>query len=175
MAWLFAPKAHEARNRNRERYWAYFRAGGVETASDFIKERTRVHLENGAPPKDSAVMNTGFDTALISNYIGIAFWSVYHTLSHPGLLEAVRDEAAKAVVKGDKDGEYTLDLSILRTSCPLLVSVVQETQRVKVVHANIREVIRDTNISAGGKDYMLKKGNYVQLHGPPVLRSKEIW
>lgn len=120
-------------------------------------------------------MNTGLDVALLSNYTGIAFWTVYHVLSHPGLLEAVRDEAEKAVLRGDKEGDYTLDVSVLRTSCPLLVSVLQETQRLKTTVANIREVISDTSISAGGKDYMLKKGNYVQLHCPPVLRSKELW
>lgn len=175
LAWLFAPKAHKARNEHSARYWAYFRSGGVETASDFIKERTRILIENGSPPMDAAHINTGLDVALISNYAGVAFWTVYHVLSHPGLIQAVRDEAAKAVVGGDKNGDYTLDVSVLRTSCPLLVSVLQETQRLKTTHANIREVISDTSISAGGRDYMLKKGNYVQLHGPPVLRSKELW
>lgn len=175
LAWLFAPKAHKARNNNCERYGAYFRAGGVENASDFIKERTRVLVENGAPPMEAAAMNTGFDVALISNYTGIAFWTVYHVLSQPRLLEAARREAEKAVIRDREDGDYTLDVSVLRTSCPLLVSVMQETQRLKMTHANIREVISDTSISAGGKDYMLKKGNYVQLHTPPVLRSKELW
>lgn len=175
MAWLFAPKAYKARNDHSARYGAYLRAGGVETASDFIQERTRVLIENGAPPMEAASMNTGLDVALISNYAGIAFWTIYHVLSQPGLLEAVREEAEKAVVRGEKEGDYTLDVSVLRTSCPLLVSVMQETQRLKTTIANIREVISDTRISAGGKDYMFKKGNYVQLHCPPVLRSKELW
>lgn len=120
-------------------------------------------------------MNTALDVALITNYTGVAFWTVYHILSQPGLLEAARQEAEKAIIKVDEDGDYTLDMSVLRTSCPLLVSVMQETQRLKTTHANIREVISDTNISAGGKDYVLKKGNYVQLHSPPVLRNKELW
>ncbi|KAK7740367.1 hypothetical protein SLS63_001570 [Diaporthe eres] len=175
LAWLFAPKAHKARNNHSARYRAYFRAGGTETASDFIRERTRAFIENGAPPLEAASMNTGLDVALISNYAGIAFWTVYHVLSQPGLLEAVRDEAEKAVVRGENEGDYTLDVSVLRTSCPLLVSVLQETQRLKTTVANIREVISDTSISAGGKDYTFKKGNYVQLHCPPVLRSKELW
>lgn len=46
LAWLFAPKAHN----NYARYGAWYRAGGVENASDFIKERTRVLIENGSPP-----------------------------------------------------------------------------------------------------------------------------
>lgn len=175
LAWLFAPKALKALKNNSARYGAYYRAGGVETASDFIKERTRVLIENGSPPMDAAHMNTGLDVALISNYTGVTFWTVYHVLSHPGLLEAVRDEAEKAVIRGERDGDYTIDVSVLRTSCPLLVSVLQESQRINSVHANIREVISDTSISAGGKDYMLKKGNYVQLHSPPILRSKELW
>lgn len=120
-------------------------------------------------------MNTGLDVALIGNYAGVAFWTIYHVLSRPGLIEAVRNEAERAIVVGEKDGDYTLDVSVLRTSCPLMVSVLQETQRLKIMHANVREVTSDTSISAGGKDYMLKKGNYVQLHGPPVLRSKELW
>ncbi|POS78972.1 hypothetical protein DHEL01_v202630 [Diaporthe helianthi] len=175
LAWLFAPKAHKARNDNRERYGAYYRAGGVENASDFVKERTRILIESGAPPMEAAAINTGFDVALLSNYAGIAFWTVFNVISRPGLLEAARQEAEKAVVRGGEDGDYTLDVSVLRTSCPLLVSVLQETQRLKMLHANIREVISDTNISAGGKDYRLKKGNYVQLHVPPILRSKELW
>jgi hypothetical protein len=175
LAWLFAPGALKARNDNCARYGAYFRNGGVDDASDYIKEKTRILIENGAPPMEAIAMNTGFDVALISNYTGIAFWTVYHILSQPGLLEAARREAEKAVIRGENGGDYTLDLSVLRTSCPLLVSVMQETQRLNMTHANIRAVISDTNISAGGKDYMLKKGNYVQLHVPPVLRSKELW
>lgn len=175
LAWLLAPNAYKARNDNCARYGAYYRAGGVEHASDFVKERTRVLIENGAPPMEAAAINTGFDVALLSNYTGIAFWTIYNVISQPGLLEAARKEAEKAIVRGEGDHDYTLDVSVLRTSCPLLVSVLQETQRLKTWHANIREVISDTKISAGGKDYMLKKGNYVQLHTPPVLRSKELW
>lgn len=120
-------------------------------------------------------MNTALDIALITNYTGVAFWTLYHVLSHPSLLEAARQEAEKAIIESEEDGDYALNMSVLRTSCPLLVSVMQETQRLKTTHANIREVMSDTNISAGGKKYMLKKGNYVQLHSPAVLRSKELW
>lgn len=124
---------------------------------------------------DAARINTGLDVALISNYAGVAFWTIYHVLSHPGLISAVREEVGKAVVKDEKGGHCTLDVSVLRISCPLLVSVLQETLRLKTTQAHIREVISDTTINAVGKDYMLKKGNYVQLHSPPVLHSKELW
>ncbi|KAG8164472.1 hypothetical protein KVR01_006390 [Diaporthe batatas] len=176
LAWLFAPKAHKARKDNCARYGAYYRAGGVEHASDFVKERTRILIDSGAPPMEAVAINTGFDVALLSNYTGIAFWTVWNVISRPELLAAARKEAETAIIRGgDGDADFTLDLSVLRTSCPLLVSVLQETQRLKMWHANIREVISDTKISAAGRDYMLKKGNYVQLHGPPVLLSKELW
>ncbi|KAK2607016.1 hypothetical protein N8I77_005728 [Diaporthe amygdali] len=175
LAWLFAPKAHKARNNNSVRYEDYARAGGFETASDFIKERSRALIDNGSPVEEAARMNTGLDVALISNYAGIAFWTVYHVLSHPGLITAVRDEVEKAVVRAENEEDFTLDVSVLRTSCPLLVSTMQETQRLKTTHSNIREVISDTKITAGGKDVLLKKGNYVQLHGSPVLHSQELW
>jgi hypothetical protein len=175
LAWLFAPNAHKSRKKNCERYGAYYRAGGVESASDFIKERTRVLVENGAPPLEAAAINTGFDVALLGNYTGVAFWTIYHVLSKPGLLEDARREAEKAIIRDGQHGDYTLDISVLRTSCPLLVSVLQETQRLKMIHANIREVISDTSIRAGDKEYILKKGNYVQLNTTSVLRNRDLW
>ncbi|KUI62827.1 7-alpha-hydroxycholest-4-en-3-one 12-alpha-hydroxylase [Cytospora mali] len=173
LAWLLAPRAVKARDANSRRYEAYIHDGGVETASDVIKERTRIFLQNGSPLVDAARMNTGLDTALISNYVMTAFWAIYDVFSRPELLTAIREEVTKAVDKGD-DG-LTLDLSVLRTSCPLLVSSLQETQRLRSGHANVRAVISDTSLNVGDREYLLKKGNYVNLHNHVPLHNKEVW
>lgn len=175
MAWLFARKAIKARDANSRRYEAYMREGGIETASDVIKERTNVFLKNGSPLVDTARMNTGLDTALISNYVLTAFWAIYDLVSRPELLEAIREEVSKTLTKGDGDDDLTLDLSLLRTSCPLLVSSLQETQRLRSAHANIRVVMSDTSLSVGDEQYTLKKGNYVQLHNHVPLHNKAVW
>lgn len=175
LAWLFAPKAVKARDANSRRYEAYMRDGGYETASDVIKERTNVFLQNGSPLVDAARMNTGLDAALLSNYMLTAFWAIYAVISRRELLEAIREEVIKAVVKGDGDDDFTLDISVLRTACPLLVSSLQETQRLKSAHANIRVVMSDTQLNVGSEQYLLKKGNYVQLHNHVPLHSKEVW
>ncbi|ROV93033.1 hypothetical protein VPNG_09451 [Cytospora leucostoma] len=184
LAWLLAPKAVKARDANSRRYEAYIQDGGLETASDVIKERTNVFLRNGCPLVDAARMNTGLDTALIPNYALTTFWAIYNAITRPELLQAIREEVTKAIViiprddrdnGTDDDDDFTLDLSLLRTACPLLVSTLQETQRLKSSHANIRAVISDTKLTVGGEEYLLRKGNYLQLHNHVPLHSREVW
>ncbi|KAK7735260.1 hypothetical protein SLS53_007650 [Cytospora paraplurivora] len=179
LAWVLAPKAVKARDANSRRYEAYIQDGGLETASDVIKERSNVFLRNGCPLVDAARMNTGLDLALIPNYALTTFWAIYNVITRPELLEAIREEVAKAVIprdhKDDGADDLALDLSLLRTACPLLVSTLQETQRLKSVHANVRAVISDTTLTVGGEEYLLRKGNYLQLHNHVPLHNKEVW
>lgn len=176
LAGIFAPRAAKAREEMGKNYETYFQAGGSETASGFIKERSRILRDNGAPARDIARINVGNDAAIISNYVPTSFWVAFNILSRPQLLAAIREEVARAVTRGGEDGnDFTLDISVLRTGCPLILSTLQETQRLCTAAANIREVVSDTTISAGGRQYVLKKGNYVQLANMPVLRSAETW
>ena len=89
-----------------------------------------------------------------------------HALSQHGRQEV----EAQAVIK-QNDG-HALDVGALKSRCPLLLSVFQETQRVRHIHAAIRRVMKDTLLD--GK-YLLKEGNYLQMPGHSIHSNTSIW
>ncbi|EFQ35794.1 hypothetical protein CGRA01v4_04039 [Colletotrichum graminicola] len=176
---LVAKDTMQARDRNGQRYEEYVSLGGLEKASGLIRGRSRVMAENGVPERDIARSNIGFDIAMLANYVPTTWWAVFEIFSRPWLIEAIREEVSGAVRRQDDDngsGGFVLDLSVLRSSSPLLLSSIQEAQRLHGIHAHIREVIRDTTITVGDqRPQLLRKGNYVQMNSIPVLRSEETW
>ncbi|KAK2037679.1 cytochrome P450 [Colletotrichum somersetense] len=170
-------KAVKARERNGQRYEEYFRHGRLEEASGFVRERSRVMAENGVPTRDTARSHLGFDIAALSNFVPTIWWAVYEIFSRPWLVEAIREEVSGAVSRqdGDSCGGFVLDLSVIRTSSPLLLSSFQEALRLYMAHAHIRKVLRDTTITLDDRKQLLKKGNYVQMNSIPVLHSEETW
>ncbi|KAJ0277072.1 hypothetical protein COL940_007953 [Colletotrichum noveboracense] len=166
--------ALQARERNAVRYENYIRNGGHEEASGVVKDRCRVLEENGATVRDMGRIHIGFDMAMLANYAPTAFWAVYEILSCPRLVQEIREEVRKAITKGD-EADWTLEISILKTACPLLLSSIQEAQRVNSVQAGIREILRDTTIHTEDTSVLLKKGSYLQINGISTLRDLETW
>ncbi|KAJ5013161.1 hypothetical protein K4K57_003128 [Colletotrichum sp. SAR 10_99] len=124
-------------------------------------------------------IHIGFDMAMLANYAPTAFWAVYEILSRPKLVQEIREEVRKAITKGD-EADWALDISILKTACPLLLSSIllssiQEAQRVNSLQAGIREILRDTTITAEHSSVLLKKGSYLQINGISTLRDLETW
>ncbi|KAK3937793.1 7-alpha-hydroxycholest-4-en-3-one 12-alpha-hydroxylase [Diplogelasinospora grovesii] len=175
---ILAAKAVKGQAENGRRYEEYLFRGGHKTASRAIRERTSFFERHGFSQRENAWMNVGGDIAILSNFVPTAFWTVFNIISRDDLLGSIREEVSKAVTRDEIEGTCTLDLSILRTGCPLLLSAFQETQRLHTVHAMIREVVRDTTITSTeeeGKSYLLKQGNYVQVASMPTLRTPQIW
>lgn len=79
-------------------------------------------------------------------------WMLYHVLSDPVVLEDCRQELAKAVQ--EKDGENYLDIAYIKSSCPILLSTMQEAFRFHSIGLSARSVMEDHVL--GGK-YLLKK------------------
>ncbi|KAK3689091.1 cytochrome P450 [Podospora appendiculata] len=174
---LIARKAVKAQSANGGRYESFLRNKGHETASATLQARTSLFADRDLSLRENAWMNIGYDVAILANFVPTAFWAVYNVISRPALLAQIRDElvATETVARDADDGSCVLDLSRLRTSCPLMLSAFQETQRVATTHAMIREVLADTTISTDTSSYLLKKGAYVQVASVPTLRSAEIW
>ena len=70
-----------------------------------------------------------------------------------------------------EDG-FALDVAALKSRCPFLLSVLQETQRIRHIHAVTRKVMKDTLLD--GK-YLLKEGNYLQMPGRSIHFNTNIW
>ncbi|EQB47866.1 hypothetical protein CGLO_12968 [Colletotrichum gloeosporioides Cg-14] len=153
----------------QRRYENYIRSGGHEEASGVVKGRCRVLKENGATVRDMGRIHIGFDMAMLANYAPTAFWAVYEILSRPRLAQEIREEVRKAITKGD-EADWTLEISIF---CPLLLSSIQEAQRVNSVQVGIREILRDTTITTEDASVLLKKGSYLQINGTSTLRDLE--
>lgn len=148
-----------------------------------MQDRHRVLLQRGISPHDAARINTGNDAALLGNLYPAAYWNIWNIFSRPDLLRELRAEVAKAVVigetgsAGDSGPTYTLDISVLRTACPLLVSAFQETQRLYSLSLQIREVLQDTTVipTDSKREILFRKGSMVQISGLPALHDKDIW
>lgn len=174
MPQILARDALQARERNAVRYENYIRSGGHEEASGVVKGRCRVLKENGATVRDMGRIHIGFDMAMLANYAPTAFWAVYEVLSRPRLVQEIREEVRKATTKGD-EADWALNISVLKTACPLLLSSIQEAQRVNSVQAGIREILRNTTITTEDTPVLLKKGSYLQINGISTLRDLETW
>jgi cytochrome P450 len=172
---IFARNTLKARQELIGNFNDYLNSG-YEDAAQVIKDRIRVLSEYGAPTDDIARMNLGFAIALLSNTAPTAFWFLYNIFSRTLLLRDLRAEIEKHAVSATKnpDGEnleWEIDVVAIKTKCPLLLSVLEETQRHLTIHANIRMVIEDTKLD----EYHLQKGNFVQIPNAPVHHSTDLW
>lgn len=171
---------------SREKVFAAFRAyfennedgsgtdGPSSEASFVIRERQRILREGGVRFDDRVKQDASFCTAAFPSTVPTLFWTVYDLFSRPDVLAQVRAELLdNAVVKGAADGgKNKLDVAALKTRCPLLLSVYQETQRTKHVHANVRLVTEDTVLDGR---WFLRKGAYLQMPGQPIHESEAVW
>ncbi|PLB49117.1 cytochrome P450 [Aspergillus steynii IBT 23096] len=140
-------------------------------ASPLFTERWRVLQEAGISEADCIKQQATLPIGMLSNTVPTFYWTIWELFSRRELLREVRQELeAQAIIKQD-DG-YALDVGSLKSKCPLLLSVFQETQRVRHIHAAIRRVMKDTLLD--GK-YFLREGNYLQMPGHSIHSNTNIW
>lgn len=139
--------------------------------SQLFKERWRVLREAGISEIDCIKQQATLPIGMLSNTVPTFYWTVWELFSRDEVLASVRDELESRAVITRKDG-FALDIAALKRKCPLLLSVFQETQRVRHIHAAIRKVMEDTMLD--GK-YLLKAGNYLQMPGNVVHSNATIW
>ncbi|KAK8015477.1 hypothetical protein PG990_008773 [Apiospora arundinis] len=150
-----------------------------DDASKVVLDRQHILKAAGMDFENAAKQETLFCVAMFGNTTPTLYWTIWELFSRPSLLEEVRQEVEEhAVIKNNtSDSElgedHVLDVAALKTQCPLLLSMFQETQRIHHVHANIRKVTADTLIDNGR--YLLRKGNYVQMAGSPIHYSQDVW
>ncbi|KAH8196588.1 hypothetical protein TruAng_009246 [Truncatella angustata] len=143
-----------------------------EEAALIAKERVRVFREGGISEDELSKIEAGFFVAIFANTSPTLFWTIWELFSRNDLLEEVREEVSAQAVTGSTEEGFELDIAALKHRCPLLLSVYQETQRTRHVHANIRKVQQDTLLD--GK-YLLKAGNFLTMPGAPIHQDEKIW
>ncbi|CAG8958374.1 hypothetical protein HYFRA_00011051 [Hymenoscyphus fraxineus] len=152
----------------------YFEEGGHNQGSALVRARFEHSTEHKIPIEDIARFETGGALAVLSNTAPSTFWMAYHLYSDPVALEDCRQELSKIITTEEKNGVkiHLLDMSQVKTSCPILLSALQEVLRLHTVGISTRMVMEDHLLD--GK-YLLKKGGTVMIPGPVQHNNPENW
>ncbi|KAF7531986.1 hypothetical protein G7054_g8369 [Neopestalotiopsis clavispora] len=146
-----------------------------DDASYLVTQRDRLLREGGIKEDDRYKIQATLSNAAYPNTVPTLFWTIYQIYSRPDLLKDIRQELfEKAVTRSKsvngKEG-LILDVAALQTECFILLSAYQETQRTRHSQVAWRVVTEDTMLD----QYVLKKGNYLQMPVRPVHESQAIW
>lgn len=136
------------------------------------RERWRVLREAGIEEVEAAKQEVSLCIGMTGNTVPTFYWVIWELFSRPSLLEEVRQELQTNATSGTKKDGFVFDVAALKSRCPLLLSVIEETQRHHHIHATVRKIMADTTLD--GK-YLLKAGNYLQIPGNPFHMNTGIW
>lgn len=170
---VFARKSFQAREYMVKVWEKYFETNSHEQGSELIKARFTINhdYELPQPVKATARMEIGGTLAILVNTLPGAFWLVFHIFSDPAVFNEVRDELLEGV-REDEDGSRTIDLSHVKSSCPILASTFKETMRVHSSPNITRIAMEDHRLDAG---YLLKKGGTVIMPAKMQHTERSLW
>ncbi|OAG04304.1 cytochrome P450 [Paraphaeosphaeria sporulosa] len=175
----FVRDSFNAREFMAKRFVQYFNEGGHEQGSALIKARYAHSMEHKIPVEDIARFETAGAIAILTNTSPACFWLLYHLYSSPSALEDCRRELGTILsentnkTQGGGSGiTITLDLTQAKTSCPTLLSSLQEVLRLHSVGISTRQVMEDHILD--GK-YLLKKGGTVMIPAPVQHQDAATW
>ncbi|KAI1446988.1 putative cytochrome P450 [Annulohypoxylon stygium] len=168
---ITARKPIAARTKVAEAFERYYKAGGVEQASAYAKNRYQVEVNNKFPLGDTARSSVGGTIALLVNTVPSIFWVLLHLYQYPGLLQEVRDEVDACTEQKKNTTLKIIDMVLLKEKCPLLLSAYQEVLRYRTIGASVREIMEDTHLGP----YLLKKGAMLQMPSRVIHTDKTLW
>ena len=172
---IMARKGIAGRERVVKAFEDYFQTGGLEKASIWMRNRFEVGSKNGVSNKDMARFEVTGSIALLINTAPAAFWMLLYAFSYPDVLHDIRKEVGSVVTTTrDKTGGkvHNLDISSVKTSCPLLTSTFQEVLRHCSIGISIRQVMQDTVLDG---QWLLKKDCLVQMPSRVIHTDDSIW
>ncbi|MCJ1247982.1 hypothetical protein MMC30_005197 [Trapelia coarctata] len=173
---IIAPKGFQGRETVVRAFTEYIRKGHWNGGAALAKVRQVINAKYGITPEDSARFEVTNVIGILVNTAPATFWLIMHACSHPGLLEDLRKEV-EGVLHVSRRGDNgtvvrTLDISLLKTRCPLLLSTYQELLRHHSSNASVRWVMQDTLLA---DKYLLKKDGIIQMPSKVMHADTEIW
>jgi len=131
-SWVF-PQIFKARERVADAMLEYVHSGGPEGASGLVRKRYEHHrglfqlwLD------DFARGELGNTFALLGNSTAVALWVIWHIYSDDQVLSDIRSEVSRLVE--ESEDENSIDLGMVKTACPILLSTFMETLRYRAVN-----------------------------------------
>lgn len=173
---LFARQGVSARTTVARAFHSYLCQNHHLSGSTLVRSRVDVSSRNGVPLEDTARFEVGLAIAVLVNTTPAAFWMLFFVHSMEGLLDELREEISTVVTsKADESGRgevRNLDITRLKTECPLLASTFQEVLRYRSMGTSVREVMEETLLD---NRWLLKKGCMIQMPSRVVHTDASIW
>ncbi|KAI0806444.1 cytochrome P450 [Xylaria sp. FL0064] len=168
---LFARKSFKAREYMVKVWEQYFDDRSYEQGSELIKARVKINEDFQIPLRETARIEIGGSQAILTNTLPDTFWVAYHIFSDPVVLEDIREELSKGIYT-DESGSPTIDLSHVKSSCPILLSTFKETMRVHSSSTATRITMEDYQLD---NKYLLKKGSTIMMPSTVQHTNPAVW
>jgi cytochrome P450 len=172
---VLARKAIAGRSKVVKAFEDYFNNGGHENASILMRNRYETSSRNGISNKDIARYEVGGSLAVLVNTAPAAFWMLLYVFSYPDVLEDIRREIGSILTTTTDEKAvkvYSLDITSVKTSCPLLTSTFQEVLRHRSMGTSIRQVMQDTVLDG---QWLLKKDAMIQMPSRVIHKDASMW
>jgi len=202
---LLRPEAVKARGRIQDALVEYYRGGHDQTGPGEEEEcgvsaliaRRAAEMRNAKPKWDHKPigrMELAMAHVSAVNTMPTLFWFVVFVFSRPEVVRRARAECEGLVAAsststpedegtaadGDGKRKKVVNVSLLESKAPFLVSCYRETTRLSNVQLGTRRVtddtiLADTNEKGERIEYLLKKGADVMMPAIVTHNSKEVW
>ncbi|EME83526.1 uncharacterized protein MYCFIDRAFT_118828, partial [Pseudocercospora fijiensis CIRAD86] len=173
---ILARDAFLARERWLRAWEKYVQQGRYKGASKFIQDRVALHMKEFDLTEEAyGRVESGTPHALLVNMVPSSFWFISYIFQDPTLLAEIRQEIDRCIAKNGS--RYELNVSKLRTSCPLFGSTFKETLRIVApLHTN-RVIAEDTLVThpGTGQTCLLKKGATIQYASTLIHKNESVW
>ena len=164
-------RAYRGRERVVAALIAYVRRDAHKSASPVIQNRVRINMEHEFDIEEAGRSELVVWFAILGNAVPSTFWCIMDLFTRPALLAEVRAELQKAVTTSGNGKTRTINVSTIKSQCPLFVSCYRETLRLIGNLASIRYVLRDTVI---GKHF-LRGNSLIQVPSAIIHEDSAIW
>lgn len=148
----------------------YYENGGHLEASELTKYRYEHNMKHKISAGDIPRTEVGNIFAIIGNTGPASFWLLWHLYSDPAVLEECRREVITTVQQ--TGNARTIDITNIKTSCPVLLSTLREVLRFYGTGVSVRMVLEDHMLD--GK-FLLKKGNTLMIPAPVQHTLRNVW
>lgn len=175
-----ASKACMGRDKIASAMKSYFLRNGHdhERASRLVKARYEVGKMHKLSLEAISMMELGNIIGFLINATTTTFWMLWQIYSSPDLLSSLRAEQVNAWTvmpsASNSSGRkmISLDVSKLKSHCPLLFSTYQEVLRVRTHHATARWVLADTVVA---DRYLFKRDSVIQMPAHVIHSNSSLW
>lgn len=169
-----ARKAVRVRNKLIGAFAKYYETGALDEASELAKARFKPPADYGLHKSDIARLEPPFIFAVVATSVPACFWAFVEIFAQPDLVSELRQEIEKIVTADltSTPPTFVVNIELLKTKCPLLLSVFQETLRRYSFFSLMRVVTKDTMLA---EQYLLKKDSMVLIPNNVIHGNTSIW